>query len=142
MKASACSSWIELQPFKRKTTIRARGGRSREEFRGALVENFVAQQLVAGGQKRLRYWTSAGGMAEVDFLMEKEGTMFPLEAKSGVNPRSKSLRSFSEQFSGSRLSRTNLLNLRCDGSIDNYPLYAIGRFPDLRVALGANAEER
>jgi len=98
------------------------------EFHGALVENYVAQQLRMKDATELFYWTSKG-KAEVDFLVEKEGRVFPLEVKAGINPKSKSLRTYGERFPHSVLSRTTLLNLRCDGKIYNYPLYAICRFP-------------
>lgn len=102
-----------------------------EEFRGALVENYVAQQLVALGARALYYWTSKGGRAELDFIEERGGHIHPLEVKAGVNPRSKSLRAFDDQFAPPRLSRANLLNLRRDGRICNYPLYAVSLFPDV-----------
>ena len=106
------------------------GDRLFREFRGALVENYVAQQLVQGGAAALHYWASDGGRAELDFLHEQAGAVLPLEVKAGLNPRSKSLRSYDQQFGPPSLSRTNLLNLRRDGRILNYPLYAISRFPD------------
>jgi predicted AAA+ superfamily ATPase len=98
------------------------------EFHGALVENYVAQQLQRHRAAELYYWTSKG-KAEVDFLIEKDGRVFPLEVKAGINPRSKSLRTYGERFVPSILSRTTLLNLRRDGEICNYPLYLISRFP-------------
>jgi predicted AAA+ superfamily ATPase len=98
------------------------------EFHGALVENYVAQQLRANNAAELYYWTSKG-KAEIDFLVENEGRVFPLEVKAGINPKSKSLRTYGDRFPRSILSRTTLLNLRCDGIIYNYPLYAICRFP-------------
>ncbi|MFH1842951.1 MAG: AAA family ATPase [bacterium] len=98
------------------------------EFRGALVENYVAQQLKKDHNTGLHYWKSKS-TAEVDFLLEKESRIFPLEVKAGINPRSKSLRTYGEKFAPPVLSRTSLLNLRCDGEIANYPLYLVDRFP-------------
>ena len=108
------------------------------EFKGALVENFVAQQLVAHHETALYYWKS-GGTAEVDFLCERGNAIFPLEAKAGVNPHSKSLAFYAQNFRAATLSRTTLLNLKHDGSIYNYPLYAISLFPKL---LSASAKPR
>lgn len=111
------------------------GNRLFTEFRGALVESYVAQQLAATIQGGLHYWTSpGGGQAEVDFVVEHDGEVLPLEVKAGVNPRSKSLRSYDDRYSPPRLSRSSLLNLRRDGRIDNYPLYAVTRFPRLGAA--------
>ncbi len=95
------------------------------EYRGALAENYVAQQLVAAGCDKLYYWRSAGGMAELDFMLERGAQVVPVEVKAGVNPRSKSLQSYDQQFDPPQLLRTNLLNLKNDGKICNVPLYAV-----------------
>jgi len=112
------------------------GNRLFTEFRGSLVESYVAQQLVQRGVHELYYWASPGGRAELDFVVAHDGDVWPLEVKAGVNPRSKSLRSFDERFSPPVLSRANLLNLRRDGRICNYPLYAVTRFPELGAGPG------
>ncbi|MEI7901008.1 MAG: ATP-binding protein [bacterium] len=105
--------------------ILAHGHRLFEEYKGAFTENYVAQQLRALQGEELYYWKSEGGVAEVDFLCQCKDEILPLEVKSGVNPRSKSLRSYDETFHPSQLVRTTLLNLRCDGRITNIPLYAL-----------------
>ena len=101
------------------------GDRLFAEYRGALVENYVAQQLAAAAAGDLHYWRSSGGKAEVDFLLERSGEVVPLEVKSGVNPRSKSLRSFDSQFAPPLLVRSTLLNLKRDARVLNIPLYAV-----------------
>ena len=101
------------------------GDRLFAEYRGALVENYVAQQLAAAAAGELHYWRSSGGKAEVDFLLERSGEVVPLEVKSGVNPRSKSLRSFDSQFAPPLLVRSTLLNLKRDARVLNIPLYAL-----------------
>ncbi|MEA3360730.1 MAG: DUF4143 domain-containing protein [Thermodesulfobacteriota bacterium] len=101
------------------------------EYKGAFVENYVAQQLRSEKQIDLYYWTSKGKKAELDFLCEFNSQIYPLEAKAGINPKSKSLNSFDLQFNPMVLSRTTLLNMRHDGKIRNYPLYAITLFPEL-----------
>jgi predicted AAA+ superfamily ATPase len=107
------------------------GDRLFSEFRGSLTESYVAQQLMAQGVPGLHYWASPGGRAELDFLVEREGDIYPLEVKAVINPRSKSLQSFDKRVSPPALCRTNLLNMRRDGRFDNYPLYAVSRFPAL-----------
>jgi len=101
------------------------GERLFTEYRGALAENYVAQELAAGGYPDLYYWRSAGGKAELDFLCEIGGAVAPLEVKAGLSRRSKSLRSYDQQFASDVLVRTNLLNLERDGKICNVPLYAV-----------------
>jgi predicted AAA+ superfamily ATPase len=107
------------------------GDRIFNEYDGAFVENFVAQQLTAHFGQPLHYWRSKGGKAELDFLCEFTGRIYPLEVKAGINPKSKSLRSYELQFSPPVLSRATLLNLKKDGNILNLPLYALSLLPDM-----------
>jgi uncharacterized protein len=107
----------------------AQGGRLFNEYEGAFVENYVAQQLVSYFQQDLYYWRSKGGKAELDFLCEFVDRICPLEVKAGINPRSKSLKSYDLQFQPARLMRTNLLNFKMDGKICNLPLYAVSLLP-------------
>lgn len=105
------------------------GERLFNEYEGAFVENYVAEQLVSHFHKKLYYWRSKGGKAELDFLCEFEDRILPLEVKAGINPRSKSLQSYDVQFQPARLMRASLLNLKADGKIVNLPLYAISLLP-------------
>lgn len=107
------------------------GKRLFNEYEGAFVENYVAQQLVSHFRQPLYYWRSKGAKAELDFLCELGGRICPLEVKAGINPKSKSLKSFDLQFNSTFLARTNLLNLRKDGKIYNLPLYAVSLLSDL-----------
>jgi len=101
------------------------------EYHGAFVENYVAQELMSGFQSELYYWRSRSGQAEVDFLCERGTSVIPLEVKSGLNTKSKSLRSYDDQFHPTLIARTNLLNLKKDGKILNIPLYMISQLPRL-----------
>lgn len=112
------------------TDILAHDDRIFTEYRGAFVENYVAQQLTSHKETELYYWKSEG-LAEVDFICEESRHVFPLEAKAGINPRSKSLGFYAEKYNPQILSRATLLNLKHDGNIINYPLYAISLFPRL-----------
>ncbi|MFH0726710.1 MAG: AAA family ATPase [Pseudomonadota bacterium] len=100
------------------------------EFEGALVENYVAQQLKARHEVDIYYWQS-GGEAEVDFIFEFADMVLPLEAKAGVNPRSKSLKSFDQKYAPAIMARTTLLNLNKNARLINIPLYAIALFPEI-----------
>jgi len=108
----------------------AQGKRLFNEYEGAFVENYVAQQLVSHFHQHLYYWRSKGGKAELDFLFEFEGNICPLEVKAGINPKSKSLKSYDLQFKPDRLMRTTLLNFKKDGKIYNLPLYAVSLLPE------------
>ena len=103
----------------------AQGQRLFNEYEGAFVENFVAQQLISHFHQPLYYWRSKGGKAELDFLCEFGDRICPLEVKAGINPKSKSLKSYDWQFNPASLARANLLNLKKDGKIFNLPLYAV-----------------
>ena len=105
------------------------GKRLFNEYEGAFVENYVAQQVVSHFHQQLYYWRSKGGKAELDFLYEFAGRICPLEVKAGINPKSKSLKSYDLQFDPDRLMRTNLLNFKKDGKICNLPLYAVSLLP-------------
>ena len=96
------------------------------EFKGALTENFVAQELKTASHRELYYWTS-GATAEVDFLVESDHGIYPLEVKAGVSQKKKSLLVYGERHPNAKLNRATLLNLKHDGKIHNYPLYLISR---------------
>lgn len=96
------------------------------EFKGALTENFVAQELVASGRDKLFYWTS-GNTAEVDFIVEDEDGVYPLEVKASISTKKKSLLVYQERYKPSKLYRAGGLNLLQNGAISNYPLYLVCR---------------
>src|SRR3989338_8159682 len=103
------------------------------EFKGALTENFIAQQLMTYGNDHLYYWAS-DGVAEVDFVIDHDLSVLPLEVKSGVTVgHKKSLKVYDEKYAPTVLSRASLKNLSRDGKIINYPLYAIHLFPMLSL---------
>lgn len=106
------------------------------EFKGALTENFVAQELKVSLRQRHYYWTSAG-TAEVDFLVEGENTVIPLEVKAGATQKKKSLLVYGEKYKPSTLCRTTLMNLKSDGDLRNFPLYLISRLIQIRSTQNA-----
>ena len=92
-----------------------------QEFRGAIAENSVAQELNHSGYY-VYYWTSAG-KAEVDFIIEQDGDIFPLEVKSGTISKKKSLKVYEEKYSPKLLVRCSPMNLKKDGNLLNCPIY-------------------
>lgn len=95
------------------------------EFKGALTEQYVCQELVAQGMNPV-YWSAGSGKAETDFSVELGGTVVPIEVKAGENLRSKSLRVACDRFGLSRAVRTSLSGYRDEGWLVNIPLWAIG----------------
>lgn len=96
------------------------------EFKGALTENYVAQELVAARQQPPYYWTSEG-IAEVDFLLERDHGILPLEVKPGANQKKKSLLVYQQKYAPFSVARATTMNLKRDGSVTNYPLYFVSR---------------
>jgi hypothetical protein len=72
------------------------------EFKGALTEQYVLQQLIAEVGVTPYYWSSEHGTGEIDFLFQLTGTIVPLEVKAEENLRARSLRSFNEKYPGLR----------------------------------------
>jgi hypothetical protein len=86
------------------------------EFRGALTENYIAQELIATKHKEPYYWASEG-IAEVDFLIEEEHEIYPLEVKAGPSQKKKSLLVYNQKYAPSKLIRATAMNLKHDGDI-------------------------
>lgn len=104
------------------------------EFKGSFTENYVAQALKAVLGESLHYWTSERE-AEVDFLVEYEEMIYPLEVKSGTSTKKKSLTVYREKYNPSFVIRSSLLNLKQDGKVINLPLYLLHRFPSVVTQL-------
>ena len=104
------------------------GSKIFEEFKGALTEQFVCQELQLF--KRLQthyYWTSAS-KAEVDFLVSDGMEVYPLEAKAGFTMNAKSLKSYKKRYSSTKWClRTSLLPYERneEAGIINIPLYML-----------------
>ena len=94
------------------------------EFKGAQTENFIAQELIACKQQKLYYWASPGS-AKIDFLIETDHEICPLEVKAVNSQKKKSLIVYGNKYSPSKLIRSTLMTLKHDGNLYNIPLYFI-----------------
>jgi predicted AAA+ superfamily ATPase len=103
----------------------AEGNRLFVEFRGALSENYVLQALRNQFEAVPRYWTINNPRYEVDFLIQRENDVFPVEVKSETNVKSSSLRKFKEKYEDKVKLRIrfSLSNLRLDDDLLNIPLF-------------------
>ncbi|MHC1773281.1 MAG: ATP-binding protein [Flexilinea sp.] len=101
------------------------GNRLFIEFRGALSENYVLQALQSQFEATPRYWSVLNPSYEVDFLIQRENDIFPVEVKSEDNVDSVSLKKFKEKFSDKVKLRIrfSLDNLRLDNDLLNIPLF-------------------
>ena len=99
------------------------GNRLFTEFKGALTENYILQSLINQFEVKARYWTD--NTHEVDFLIQFENNIFPIEIKAGKNIKSKSLQKFGEKYSEeTKLKiRFSLDNLKLDNNVLNIPLF-------------------
>ncbi|MCL2009664.1 MAG: ATP-binding protein [Synergistaceae bacterium] len=101
------------------------------EFKGALTEQFVCQELQASGICPLFYWTREKGAAEVDFLLQFENEAVPVEAKSNIHTKSKSLVVYIDEYHPARAVRTSLKKYGVKNGLYSIPLYMLGSFADI-----------
>lgn len=92
------------------------------EFKGAMAENTVLQSLVAHFDVLPRYWTS-GATAEVDFLLQDNTSLLPVEVKSGSRLNGKSLGIYIQRFDTGLALRYSMNNLKRDEVILNIPIF-------------------
>lgn len=92
------------------------------EFKGALTENYVLNSLVYQSETMPRYWKS-GNKAEIDFLLQFKNELIPVEVKSDLNVRSKSLSVYRKKYTPDLSIRYSLKNLKYDKGLLNIPLF-------------------
>lgn len=97
-----------------------------EEYKGAMTEQYVCQQLVAEGRSPY-YWTSGRGTAEVDFVLQYDGRPAPLEVKAEENVHAKSLRLLCSE-TGLHGYRASMRGFREQDWLTNVPLWAVGPY--------------
>ena len=96
-----------------------------KEFKGALTEQYVMQQLRIDSERYIGYWTNERSTSEVDFIVQNKGNIIPVEVKSGENLRAKSFRLFCEKYNPEKAVRTSLAPYKEEGWMTNIPLYGI-----------------
>jgi len=94
-----------------------------DEFKGAFVENYVAAELTSLGCETLYYWTSKSS-AEIDFLIKINNNIFPVEVKSGLSRKGKSLNVYKSKYKPLNVIRISPRNFTKDNNFVNIPLYA------------------
>ncbi|WP_439489697.1 ATP-binding protein [Algoriphagus sp.] len=96
-----------------------------EEFKGALTEQFVIQQLILLKEMSTYYWSAEKATAEIDFLVQFSGQIIPIEVKAEENLKAKSLKLFCQKYKPTTAIRTSMSNFRKEDWLLNLPLYAI-----------------
>ena len=97
------------------------------EFKGALTEQYVCQQLKTRKDLDIFYYTNDRGSCEVDFVVDIDGQIVPVEVKAEINLRSKSLKTYREKFSPEISVRASMADYKKEDRLINLPLYMIGQ---------------
>lgn len=97
-----------------------------KEFKGALTEQYVLQQLKTLKGVRTYYWTAERATAEVDFLIDNGIDVIPIEVKAETNLQAKSLKVYYEKFKPRLSIRTSMADYKKEDWLLNLPLWAVG----------------
>ncbi|MDP0256066.1 ATP-binding protein [Glaesserella parasuis] len=101
------------------------GSRIFSEFKGALTEQYVLQQLIANQDNPVFYWATEKGTAEVDFVVQQKQAVIPIEVKAEENLKAKSLKVYVEQFQPEHAFRFSMADYREQDWLVNVPLYGV-----------------
>ena len=103
------------------------GNRIFTEFKGALTEQYILQQLIAGENVEPYYYSAENSKGEIDFILQGNTSVIPLEVKAEENLRAKSLKAFCEKYKPKYAVRTSMSDYREQEWMTNIPLYNIDR---------------
>ena len=95
------------------------------EFKGALTEQYVYQQLLNNDEYKVNYWSLEQSKAEVDFVVQYKGLVVPIEVKAEENLQAKSLKIYHEKYHPKRSIRVSMADYREQDWMVNLPLYAV-----------------
>lgn len=93
------------------------------EFKGALTEQYVLQQLVTDPDIGIYYYTNDRGNCEIDFLIDDGDKVIPLEVKAELNLKAKSLKTYREKYSPEVAVRTSMADYKENDGLVDMPLY-------------------
>ena len=95
------------------------------EFKGALTEQYVCQQLKTIEDLGIYYYTNDRGSCEVDFVIDNGEQIIPVEVKAEINLKAKSLKTYCEKFQPEIAVRTSMADYQKEDWLINLPLYAV-----------------
>ena len=95
------------------------------EFKGALTEQYVCQQLIANGISDVKYYSNEKNTCEVDFVVSLSGEIVPIEVKAETNLKAKSLKITHDKFYLSKALRFSMSDFKEEDWVTNCPLYAL-----------------
>lgn len=96
-----------------------------KEFKGALTEQYVLQQLKTLSNVATYYYTNERNSSEIDFVIDNGEKVIPVEVKAEANLMAKSLKAYREKFSPEICIRTSMASYKEEEWLTNLPLYAI-----------------
>lgn len=103
------------------------------EFKGALTEQYVCQQLKTFRDIDIYYYTNDRSSCEIDFIIDWQNRIVPIEVKAQTNLRAKSLKTYRERFEPKISIRTSMANWNTSDGIVDLPLYAIDQIANILV---------
>lgn len=95
------------------------------EFKGALTEQYVCQQLKTIEDLGIYYYTNDRGSCEIDFIIDTGKQIIPVEVKAEINLKAKSLKTYQEKFTTKLSIRTAMTDFKKEETLINLPLYSI-----------------
>ena len=101
------------------------------EFKGALTEQYVCQQLKTIEDLGVYYYTNDRGSCEIDFIVDAGEQVIPVEVKAETNLRAKSLKTYQEKFTPEIAVRTSMADFKKEDRLVNLPLYAVEQIAEL-----------
>lgn len=107
------------------------GNKVFEEFKGALTEQYVLQQLISSKEITPFYWTAEKSNGEIDFVFQKGTNIIPLEVKAAENLQAKSLKNYCLRYKPEYAIRTSMSDYRKEEWLINLPLYAVNKILDI-----------
>lgn len=96
------------------------------EYKGAFTEQYVLQQILSSGISDIYYYSAGDSRMEMDFLMQREGALLPVEVKGGTSIKSTSLHNYLMEHPGIQAIRYSMLPYKKQNFLTNIPLYAVG----------------
>jgi predicted AAA+ superfamily ATPase len=101
------------------------GSRVFTEFKGSITEQFVLQELKAMQNIDIAYWANDAGRAKIDFVIQLDAEIIPIEVKAGINLKAKSLNVYKEKFNPNKMIRTSLADYKKSDNLFDIPLYML-----------------
>ena len=101
------------------------GNKIFEEFKGAITEQYVLQQLITNSEIKPYYWSAEKSTGEIDFIFQNDNEVVPLEVKAAENLQAKSLKNYYFKYNPKNAIRTSMSDYRKEDWLTNVPLYAI-----------------